>query len=65
MTQDCTLPDWEEGYAIKTCMLWSSKRTYKWLMDRKACAETTGGRAIYEMVYLNVAMPDGLHYLTE
>ena len=29
-------------------------------MDRKRAAETTGGRAIYEMVYLNVAMPDGL-----
>jgi len=55
----CTLPDWEEQ-EHKKCMLWSSKRTYKWLMDRKRAAETTGGRAIYEMVYLNVAMPDGL-----
>ena len=41
-------------------MLWANKRTYKWLMDRKKGAETTGGRAIYEMVYLNVAMPDGM-----
>ncbi len=55
----CTLPDWDEGDHVD-CMLWSSKRTYKWLMDRKRAAETTGGRAIYEMVYLNVAMPDGL-----
>ena len=55
----CTLPDWDEQDHID-CMLWSSKRTYKWLMDRKRAAETTGGRAIYEMVYLNVAMPDGL-----
>ena len=55
----CTLPDWDEGDHVG-CMLWSSKRTYKWLMDRKRAAETTGGRAIYEMVYLNVAMPDGL-----
>ena len=55
----CTLPDWNENDHVD-CMLWSGKRTYKWLMDRKRAAETTGGRAIYEMVYLNVAMPDGL-----
>tara|TARA_R110000744_G_scaffold81210_2_gene159672 strand:+ start:725 stop:2647 length:1923 start_codon:yes stop_codon:yes gene_type:complete len=55
----CTLPDWDEEDHID-CMLWAKKRTYKWLMDRKRAAETTGGRAIYEMVYLNVAMPDGL-----
>jgi len=55
----CTLPDWDEQDHVD-CMLWSGKRTYKWLMDRKRAAETTGGRAIYEMVYLNVAMPDGL-----
>ena len=55
----CTLPDWDET-KHQDCMLWTGKRTYKWLMDRKRAAETTGGRAIYEMVYLNVAMPDGL-----
>ena len=55
----CTLPDWDETIH-DDCMLWTGKRTYKWLMDRKRAAETTGGRAIYEMVYLNVAMPDGL-----
>ena len=55
----CNLPDWDEA-EHQECMLWKSKRTYKWLMDRKRAAETTGGRAIYEMVYLNVAMPDGL-----
>ena len=55
----CTTTDWNEE-DHKDCMLWSSKRSYKWLMDRKRAAETTGGRAIYEMVYLNVAMPEGL-----
>ena len=55
----CSLPDWNED-EHKECMLWTGKRTYKWLMDRKRAAETTGGRAIFEMVYLNVAMPDGL-----
>mgnify|MGYP003112684552 FL=1 len=53
----CTLPEEVEH---TDCMLWGSKRTHKWLMDRKRAAETTGGRAIYEMVYLNVAMPEGL-----
>ena len=55
----CNEPDWDDSLH-KDCMLWGSKRTYKWLMDRKRAAETTGGRAIYEMVYLNVAMPDGM-----
>ena len=55
----CTLPDWNDE-AHQDCMLWADKRTYKWLMGRKSAAETTGGRAIYEMVYLNVAMPDGM-----
>ena len=55
----CVKTDWNEKDHNK-CMLWGSKRTYKWLMDRKRAAETTGGRAIYEMVYLNVAMPEGL-----
>ena len=55
----CTKTDWNEE-DHKDCMLWSSKRSYKWLMDRKRAAETTGGRAIYEMVYLNVAIPEGL-----
>ena len=55
----CTMTDWNEKDHVD-CMLWGKKRTYKWLMDRKRAAETTGGRAIYEMVYLNVAMPEGL-----
>jgi hypothetical protein len=55
----CTLPEWNEE-EHQECMLWEGKRSFNWLMDRKRAAETTGGRAIYEMVYLNVAMPDGL-----
>jgi hypothetical protein len=55
----CTLPEWNDEAHVD-CMLWPGKRTYKWLSGRKSAAETTGGRAIYEMVYLNVAMPDGM-----
>ena len=42
------------------CMLWKNKRTYKWLMSQKNNADTTGGRAIYEMVYLNKAFVEGI-----
>ena len=41
-------------------MLWQGKRSHKWLMEQLAAAETTGGRAIFEMVYLNKAVPAGM-----
>ena len=37
------------------CLLWPTKRTFKWLMSRQQAAETTGGRQIDEMVYYNQA----------
>ena len=45
-------------------MLWSTKRTHKWLMEQLAAAETTGGRNIFEMVYLNKAIPEGMELFT-
>jgi len=45
-------------------MLWSNKRSHKWLMEQLAAAETTGGRNIFEMVYLNKAIPDGMSLFT-
>ena len=55
---ECILPetDIEEH---QDCMLWASKRTFKWLMSQNN-ADTTGGRAIYEMVYLNKAFVEGI-----
>tara|TARA_R100000657_G_scaffold3651_2_gene2512 strand:+ start:23 stop:1327 length:1305 start_codon:yes stop_codon:yes gene_type:complete len=44
----------------KKHMLWSSKRSYKWLMAQRRNAETTGGLAIFEMVYLNRPFSEGL-----
>ena len=41
-------------------MLWSGKRSHKWLLEQLAAAETTGGRNIFEMVYLNKAVPAGM-----
>lgn len=42
------------------CMLWPHKRTFKWLEGRRIAAETTGGRAVFEMVYLNRPIAEGL-----
>ena len=56
---ECTLPE-TEIEKHQDCMLWSSKRTYKWLMSQKNNADTTGGRAIFEMVYLNKAFVEGI-----
>ena len=42
------------------CMLWEKKRTYKWLYSRLQAAEATGGKAIFEMVYLNKAFAEGI-----
>ena len=56
---ECVLP--ENDLEIHTdCMLWASKRSYKWLLSRLQAAETTGGKAIFEMVYLNKAFAEGI-----
>ena len=36
------------------------QRSYKWLVSRLQAAETTGGKAIFEMVYLNKAFAEGI-----
>jgi len=56
---ECVLP--ENDIELHTdCMLWASKRSYKWLLSRLQAAETTGGKAIFEMVYLNKAFVEGI-----
>jgi hypothetical protein len=56
---ECILPE-TDIELHQDCMLWASKRTYKWLMSQKNNADTTGGRAIFEMVYLNKAFVEGI-----
>ena len=70
----CTLDDSFVNYGLdkdgnKVSIVQSNVDTARVTLDaeyqaldyaRKRAAETTGGRAIYEMVYLNVAIPDGL-----
>ena len=56
---ECVLPE-NDIELHEDCMLWASKRSYKWLRSRLHSAETTGGKAIFEMVYLNKAFVDGI-----
>ena len=56
---ECVLPE-NELELHTDCMLWASKRSYKWLLSRLQAAETTGGKAIFEMVYLNKAFAEGI-----
>ena len=55
----CVIPEFDED-DHKDCMLWEDKRTFKWLMNRKRDAQTTGGVQRFEMVYLNKAQAKGL-----
>jgi len=42
------------------CMLWPDRHSYEWLMDQLAASELSGGRALWEMVYLNRPSAEGL-----
>ena len=55
----CTIAEFEEEEHYD-CMLWKDKRSFKWLMNRKKDAMTTGGLKNFEMVYLNKAFNDSL-----
>ena len=58
-SSECILPELEiEEHT--DCMLWAGKRSYKWLLSQKNNADSTGGRAIFEMVYLNKAFVEGI-----
>ena len=56
---ECVKPE-TEFEEHTDCMLWESKRSYKWLYSRLQAAETTGGKSIFEMVYLNKAFSEGI-----
>jgi hypothetical protein len=60
---DCPIPEHLEDEHID-CMLWSNKRTFKWLMSRLHSAESTGGRQTFEMVYFNQAYVEGTQIFT-
>lgn len=54
----CTLPDQPYKDHVE-CLLFPELRSYKWLMEQRRAADTTGGRHIFEMVYLNISHPEG------
>tara|TARA_R100000458_G_C8273681_1_gene248567 strand:+ start:939 stop:2846 length:1908 start_codon:yes stop_codon:yes gene_type:complete len=57
-SSECMVPE-EKTEEHEDCMLWQGFRSFKWLMTRKADAQTTGGLDRYEMVYLNKAYASG------
>lgn len=57
---DLEIPLDQESEDQDDHMLWKGKRSHKWLLEQLSAAETTGGRAIFEMVYLNKAVPEGM-----
>ena len=61
---DLEVPLEDENLDHTDHMLWAGKRSHKWLLEQLAAAETTGGRNIFEMVYLNKAIPDGMSLFT-
>ena len=60
---ECQIPEHLEEEHVD-CMLWSNKRSYKWLMSRLHSAESTGGRQTFEMVYYNQAYVEGTQIFT-
>lgn len=57
----CAIPNDPDHYDKHIqCMLFPKVRSYRWLMTQRQAAETTGGRAHFEMVYLNIAHPKGM-----
>ena len=60
---ECEIPEHLEDEHVD-CMLWSNKRSFKWLMSRLRSAESTGGRQTFEMVYFNQAYVEGTQIFT-
>lgn len=58
-SETCELPELDVDAHVE-CMLWPSRHNFRWLMEQLAAFETTGGRALWEMVYLNHPTAEGL-----
>jgi len=61
---DCAL-DEEDFDAHYDCMLFPEMCSYRWLMSRLTAALTTGGRHMYEMVYLNRPIAEGMEIFSK
>ena len=60
---ECEIPEHITEEHIN-CMLWPTKRSFKWLQSRLNSAESTGGRQTFEMVYYNQAYVEGTQIFT-
>lgn len=61
----CTIPDEPDHYPQHTdCMLFPEVAPYDWLKKQAKAAVTTGGKAHFEMVYLNITHPKGMVIFT-
>lgn len=57
----CEIPWTEDRYVDHVdCMLFPELRSFRWLMQQRKAAETTGGVSRFNMVYLNQAEGKGL-----
>lgn len=56
---DCDLPVLQEHLHVD-CMLFPEKNDFAWLMSQKRSMDLEGSDELFEMVYLNKAIPKGL-----
>lgn len=62
---ECPLPDDSDHYDEHVeCMLFPDLNPYEWLMQQRQAADSGGGRAHFEMVYLNISHPKGMVIFT-
>jgi hypothetical protein len=55
----CDLPELEVEAHVD-CMLFPELRTYEWLQTQRRDMQITGGDSLFQMVYQNVAVSEGL-----
>lgn len=61
----CGIPQTPDRYDDHVdCMLFPELRSFRYLMSQKHAAETTGGAAVFDMVYLNKSSSAGLQVFT-
>jgi hypothetical protein len=58
-SETCEISELEVAAHVE-CMLWPTRHNFRWLMEQLASFETTGGRALWEMVYLNRPTAEGM-----
>jgi len=56
---ECGLPEMDEEVHID-CMMFPELNPYRWLQSQRRAFEISGGDALFQMVYQNVAIAEGL-----